>query len=366
MKIVFTGGHHTSSLVIAKALQSRGHEIFWFGHRQTMWQEPSISLEYEEVTEAGIEFLDLKAGKLYRELHPLKLLRIPAGFLRAFILLLRVKPDLIVSFGGYLALPVVICGWLLKIPSVTHEQTRVYGLTNKLIIPFVKKIFLTWETSKRYFPEEKTLVTGLPLRKEILEVERKAQKPRPIIYITGGKQGSHVINQAVAKILPELLKEYSLYHQSGKIIKTGDFAFLQKKKNALNLKLQDHYYLKPFFNSREVAKIFSVADLVISRSGAHIVYELAFLGIPAIFVPLPWAYQNEQEKNANLFKINKAGLVLKDEELTPSALVRAVNLILSKKSYQRQAQKLRERVKIDAKEKILAQIEAILDEKKKG
>lgn len=363
MKIVFTGGHHTSSLVIAKALMEKGHEIIWFGHRRTMWKEPSLSLEYEEVTAAGIPFVEIKAGKLYQEFNILKFLRIPYGFINAFFKLLKVRPDLIVSFGGYLSLPVIVSGWLLRIPSVIHEQTRTYGLANKLTSPLVKKIFLTWESSRQYFPKKKAMVTGLPLRKEILEVEREtSRRSRPVIYITGGKQGSHLINETIAKVLPELLKAYTLYHQSGKIVKTGDLVFLSKKKKLLNKDLRKHYHLKPFFTASEVAKIFSSCNLVITRSGAHIVYELSYLGIPAIFIPIPWTYQNEQQKNAEVFQNNKAGLILKQDYLTPQKLLEAIEEILRDKGFYQNARKLCREIQKDAKSLIVKEIEAILNE----
>lgn len=366
MKIVFTGGHHTSSLVVAEALAERGHEIIWFGHRRTMWQEPSLSLEYEEVTETGFPFVEIKAGKFYREFNLLKILRIPYGFVNAFWALLRVRPDLIVSFGGYLALPVVVAGWFLRIPSVTHEQTYSFGLANKLIRPFVRRIFLTWEESKKYFPEEKCVVVGLPLRKDILAIKRKTEKKgRPVIYITGGKQGSHLINKTVAEILPELLSRYTVYHQSGKIVKTGDLALLQKKKKSLSKDLGGYFHLKPFFKSQEVAKIFSFCDLVISRSGAHIVSELAFLGIPAIFIPIPWSFENEQEKNAQLFEKNKAGVVLRENDLAAEKLLAAIEQILGSPSFYKNARKLRKKIKPAATLSMVKEIEALLHAQKK-
>lgn len=365
MKIVFTGGHHTSSLVIAKNLKAKGHEVIWFGHRQTMWQEPSLSLEYEEVTESGIPFVEIKAGKLYRDFNILKLLRIPYGFIEAFFKLLKEKPDFIVAFGGYLSLPVVIGAWLFGIPSVTHEQTHTYGLANKLISPFVKKVFLTWEESRKYFPYKKTEVVGLPLREEILKIKRiKKNQTMPLIYITGGKQGSHIINKVVEKILPELLEKYLIYHQSGKIVKTGDLASLQRKRNILNQEVKKNYYIRPFFNAKEVAKIFSSCSLVISRSGAHTVYELAFLGIPAIFIPIPWSFQNEQEKNALVFKKNQAGIILKEKKLTPENLLMAINKAL-KKSFSRNAKKLKSIVKTNATLKIVESLENLFNAQKK-
>ena len=160
--LVFTGGHHTSALVVAKELKKKGWNIIWYGHRHSMWGDESDSAEYREVTAAGIKFYDLKAGKFYATFSPLKLIRIPYGFLQAFLLLIFHRPNGIVSFGGYLAVPTVICGWLLGIPSVTHEQTLVAGWANKLISLFVKKIAVSWPNSLTHYPKAKTIFTGLP------------------------------------------------------------------------------------------------------------------------------------------------------------------------------------------------------------
>ena len=171
-RLVFTGGHHTSALEVAKALKGKGWDIVWFGHRHSMWGDKSDSAEYTEVTVAGIKFYDLRAGKFYRTFHPLKLIRIPFGFFRTFYYLLLLKPAGIVSFGGYLAVPTVLVGWLLGIPSITHEQTVVSGWANKFISLFVKKIAITWPDSVHHYPLHKSVVIGLPLRSEIIKIRK--------------------------------------------------------------------------------------------------------------------------------------------------------------------------------------------------
>ena len=169
--LVITGGHHTGALEVAKSFSASGVPVVWFGHRHSLWGDPSDSAEYREVTAAGIPFYDLWAGKFYRTLNPLKLIRIPYGFLQAFHYLITLKPSGIVSFGGYLAVPTVICGWLLGIPSVTHEQTVVGGWANRLIALFAQKIAVSWPESLKYYPQHKTILTGLPLRPEILKMK---------------------------------------------------------------------------------------------------------------------------------------------------------------------------------------------------
>src|SRR3972149_2405238 len=145
-KLVFTGGHHTSALEIATALRNEGWQITWFGHRHSLWDDSSDSAEYREVTAAGIKFYNLYAGKFYRTYNPLKLIRIPVGFIQSLLLLLLIRPDGLVSFGGYLAVPVVITGWLLGIPAITHEQTVTAGYANSVIALLAKKIALSWPT----------------------------------------------------------------------------------------------------------------------------------------------------------------------------------------------------------------------------
>ena len=330
-KIVFVGGHHTPALAVIDSLRRKypipntQYPIHWVGHRISMWGDENVSAEYQEVTRRGIPFYDLKAGKLYKTFHPLKLIRLPFGFLQAGYYLLKIRPQLIVSFGGYLAPPVVIAGWLLGIPSVTHEQTVIGGWANQLVARFAKKIFVSWEESLKYFPKEKTVVTGNPLRHSIFEVRTPlSPKPNtlnPTIYITGGKQGSHVINVAVGQALPKLLEKYNVIHQCGGSTVFNDYENLRSQVSILGPGLRSRYILKDYFTEKEVGAVFAVADLVISRSGANTVYELAALGKPAILIPIPWVSHNEQNKNAQLLADAGSALILEEKDLSAESIL---------------------------------------------
>lgn len=356
-KIVITGGHHNSALVVAEALRDKGYEVIWFGHKFTMWGDKEPGAEYKEVTKAGFKFVEIKAGKFHRTYHPLKLARLPLGFSQALFHLLRFRPQFILSFGGYLAVPVVIYGWLLRIPIITHEQTVVYGLANRVIERFAKKILVSWKTSLKHFPGNKVVFTGLPLRPEIFTKQKGKydfKNDLPTIYITGGKQGSHLINQAVREILPDLLKQYNLIHQSGSTTVYDDFSEMKRIRNQLLPELKKRYLLVDYIYRSEIGQVFAAADLVVSRAGAHITYEMAALGKPVLFIPIPWTYADEQTKNAQI--LVKAGIakILPQSQLTPKRLYQTIEkMIANLDQYKKNSLKAKKLVKLDATQKII-------------
>ena len=385
-KIVFVGGHHTPALAVVDAL-ARKCQIFWIGHKYSMWGDKNVSAECQEVTRRGIPFYDLKAGKLYKTFHPRKLIRLPFGFLQAFYYLLKIRPQLIVSFGGYLSPPVVIAGWLMGIPSVTHEQSASGGWANRLVAKFAKKIFVSWEESLKYFPKEKTTVTGNPLRKEIFvsrhsdpersegeesltnvrqpetssEILRYTQDDRRTIYITGGKQGSHVLNVAVGHALPELLKKYNIIHQCGRSSVFDDRQELSSGKEELNSDLRSRYILQDYFTEEEIGPVFAAADVVISRAGANIVYELAALGKPAILIPIPWVSHDEQHKNAEVLANAGSALILEEKDLTSESLtVRTDELFANLEKFKEGGQRAQKFICLDAADRIAEEIAKIL------
>jgi len=334
-RLVFTGGHHTSALVVAKELILQGkYKVVWFGHRYSMWGDKSDSAEYKEVIAAGIKFYDLKAGKFYNTFNPLKLIRIPWGFIQAFYFLLKIHPAGIVSFGGYLAVPTVITGWLLGIPSVTHEQTMVAGWANRLIANFSRKIAITWPESAKFYPKSKTILTGLPLRLEIIQLKNQIDRipntclpagkaEHRVIYITGGKQGSHLINQIVFSILPELVKKYTVIHQTGSSSIHNDY------QHALDL-VQKNYEVFDF-DSQKAIKALKLADIVIGRAGAHTIYELAVLGKKCILIPIPWVSHNEQLINAQMLENSGLATVIPEDKLNGERILMALQDIQKRK-----------------------------------
>ncbi|MEK7091025.1 MAG: UDP-N-acetylglucosamine--N-acetylmuramyl-(pentapeptide) pyrophosphoryl-undecaprenol N-acetylglucosamine transferase [Patescibacteria group bacterium] len=337
-RLVFTGGHHTSALEVAKALKGKGWQIIWFGHRHSMWGDKSDSAEYTEVTAASIKFIDLKAGKFFRTFNPLKLIRIPFGLFQAFYYLLLLKPVGIVSFGGYMAVPTVLAGWLLGIPSIAHEQTVVSGWANKFISLFVRKVALAWSDSVRHYPPHKSVVIGLPLRSEIIKIRKPKTENRKLIYITGGKQGSQTINKVVFAALPELLANYRIIHQTGNL----DYSTAQSY-------LKDGYECFSFDSSKAVSAL-SQAAVVVSRAGAHIVYELAYLKKPCVLIPISHTSHDEQLLNAQILERNHQAVILPESKLSPQSLISSI-----KQAFQLIPGKLM--LPIDASEKLIKLIE---------
>lgn len=326
MRVVICGGHHSSALVVAEKLRERGHRVFWFGHKYSMIGDENPSAEFLEVSQKGIPFVVIRAGKWQPRHHFWQnFFRIPLGFWESIKKLLEVRPDLVVSFGGYIALPVAYSAAFLGILVFTHEQTIVVGLANKLIAKIARKVFITFENSAKYFSGEKVILTGLPLRDCLFEKGQKLfGNSKKTIYITGGKQGSHVINEAVFQILPELLKKFNVLHQCGSSTLFGDFERALKIKRDLGIRGKN-YRPKEYFFEEEIGSVFSSADLVISRAGAHIIYELLVLRKPAILIPIPWSSRDEQLKNAQMLQSLGLAEILSQKDLETGMLEKTIN-----------------------------------------
>lgn len=330
--LIFTGGHHSSALAVANYLRKHDWSVVWLGHRYSQWKDRSDSAEYREVTSSGIPFYDLKAGKAYRTYHPLKLFRIPWGFIQAFWIIFKLKRNYkkqlrgIVSFGGYLAVPVVICGWILSVPSITHEQTISAGWANKIISKFARKIAVTWRESVPHFPSSKVVLTGLPFRQEVLKYSSSQNRSRDnrLIYITGGKQGSHLINRAVFSVIKELLNNYQVVHQTGGSSVHSDFQIAQNLHRKLPKDLKQKYEVSSYYSAELAARYLTSAGVVVSRSGAHITSELLLLGTRCVLIPISWSSHSEQQKNAQLLAQNNQAIILAESELNGQSLIKAI------------------------------------------
>lgn len=361
-KIVFTGGHHTSALAVALELKKKGCEVYWMGHKYSMWGDKNVSAEFREVTSHNIPFFELTAGKFHRTYSPLKLARIPIGFWQAFQFLRKIKPNLIVSFGSYLAVPVAIVGWMLKIPVVTHEQTSRAVISNEVISHFAQRIFITFPSSLRYFPANKTVLVGLPLAEDVIKASGESQKwERDLIFITGGKQGAHVINEMVKKILPELLSKYKVVHQTGASTVFDDYSAAKKQAENLPKSKKPRYRVVDFLLRGDMVRVLTRAALVVSRSGAHVVYELGVLGIPSLLVPIPARTKDEQTANAKILKDLGSAEVINQEDLTAEKLLDMINLMMKDiERYRTNAKKARSFLPTNAKEEMVEAIERIM------
>ena len=333
MKIVITGGHHSSALPVIKKLKKEHKDvkIFWIGHKYSQKGNKNPTLEFIEITDLKIPFYDLKAGKFYKTYDPFRLIKIPFGFVHALYLLLKIRPDLILSFGGYLAVPVVLVGKFLGIKSLTHEQTVVVGYANKVISKYVDKILISWPQSEKFFPKAKVVYTGLPLRDEIFEGGNnkiELNDKLPTIYITGGKTGSHGLNLLFLDILDELVEFCNVIHQCGDNSEFDDDTQLERKYHKF-IDKPGKYIVKKFTLKDEIGEIFTKSKLVVARSGAHTVSEIIALEKPALFIPISWVSHNEQYKNAEMVKDLGLAEIMDEEGLTSIRLLNKIKDMLA-------------------------------------
>lgn len=333
IKIVICGGHFTPALaVIEKLLKKRNYDIFYFGRKRSLEGDSAESLEFKTLLDLNIPFKFITTGRLQRSLSLftiLSLLKLPIGFIQSFYYLSRMRPKLIVSFGGYVALPVCLCAWTLNIPIITHEQTHVLGLTNRIISRFVKVLCLTFKDTEDVPNGVKTVYTGNPVREsiktsEVTDIISFGNNKLPLLYITGGSLGSKTINEIIAKIIPSLCLRFRILHQCGNANNREDFKNLTRQKNALSSRYKNNYRVIEQIKPSAVGTILKNSLLVVSRAGANTVYEILTVGVPAILIPLPWAGQNEQEKNALLIKSIGLGEKIAQSELTPMLLLSTI------------------------------------------
>jgi UDP-N-acetylglucosamine--N-acetylmuramyl-(pentapeptide) pyrophosphoryl-undecaprenol N-acetylglucosamine transferase len=262
--------------------------------------------------------------------------RAPAGLAQAWRLLRRLKPDLLLATGGFVALPPALAARTLRIPVVVHEQTSVPGLANRVAGRFARRIALTFPLTDGAFPPERTVLTGNPLRPELLGgVAAEAARrfgldlaAGPIVYVTGGALGSHRINRDLGLALPRLLPLCQLIHQCGDNPQTGDLAWLGERARALPDPLRHRYALTAYVGA-ELCHVYAAAALVIGRSGAGTVNECCQLARPALYVPLPGTSGDEQTANARLVEAAGGAVLFPQVSLTPESLVGAVSRLLA-------------------------------------
>lgn len=331
-RIFITGGHFAPAKAVISKLS--GWEIFYVGRKYAMEGDKAEALEYKEIT--GVNYLVITTGRLQRKFFInvgqsiRAILKTPIGFLQSFWWILRYQPDIILSFGGYVALPVVITAWILDVPIITHEQTQTMGLANRIIALFARKV-----------------LKGSILRKEILDAKIMDTN---MIFITGGNQGSHVINLAVQEIIKDLTKEFKVIHQMGNS-SFNDFEKADKINN---------YIPKKFLTGEEQAKTMAMAKIIISRAGANTLAEISYLGKPSILIPIPWASAAEQEKNAIVLADLKMAEMIPQEKLSGKTLLQAVEKISQNyDQYLENAKKGRTLVDPYAAEKIVNEIEKL-------
>ena len=221
-----------------------------------------------------------------------------------------------------MSLPVVFASFLRSIPIVIHEQTLEAGLANRIAARFATKICISWESSRRFFPAEKTVLTGNPIRKfQISNYKYPMSNGRKkLIYVTGGSLGSHAINLLIDGCIERLLDEHLIYHQTGDAREFNDFERLENRKKQLSELKQSRYTLTKFVSADDIGVLLKQADLVVGRSGINTVSELLYFEKSAILIPLPFSQRKEQKKNALFLERIGLAKVVEQDGLTSEIL----------------------------------------------
>lgn len=332
-KVLICGGHPTPALAVVDELRKNHKEvdIVFVGRKYAIESERTLSYEYKGCIERKISFIELQAGRLTRLITKssfLNALRVPHGFFQALIILLHENPSIVISFGGYIALPISFWSWILQKPVFTHEQTMKPGSANKLIGFFSRRIFVAFETSMSYFPAHKTQWIGNPVRDVVFKqntLSFDVDETMPIIYITGGSLGSHSINHHIFSILPELLQKYTIIHQTGDVKEYGDFEQSLKLKRQFKKIYPNRYIPMAHISDADIGAVYEKAEFLIGRSGANTFFELIALQKPALFIPLPWSANGEQKAHADFFKEQGIGEVF-DQKNDSSILLTAIKI----------------------------------------
>ncbi len=324
-RIILTGGgtagHVTPNIALIPGLKELGYDIHYIGSYN--------GIEKNLIEQLQIPYHGIASGKLRRYFSlqnftdPFRVLK---GFGEAKKLIKTLKPDVIFSKGGFVSVPVVIAGKQCHVPTIIHESDMTPGLANKLAIPSATKVCCNFPETLNHLPKEKAVLTGLPIRQELLTGNREAalnfcglSADKPVILIIGGSLGSVVVNNAVRQVLPELLKNFHVIHLCG------------KGKVDASLQTLDGYVQFEYVKD-ELKDLFALADIVISRAGANAICELLVLHKPNLLIPLSAkASRGDQILNARSFERQGYSIVLEEEELNSSILLDAIQKLCKEK-----------------------------------
>ncbi len=371
MKVLLTGSHFSPAQAVIEELSGMENvELIYLGRKYTRDGDSAKSPESQIFPKLGVKFIPIIAGKLNRFFSfqsVLSLLKTPVGFIQAFYYLMKEQPDLIVSFGGFTGLPVVVCGYLLSIPSIVHEQGLKLGMANFISALFADKVAVSFEDFKvpAFLNPEKFTVTGNPVRKEfltesdkpdpeILKFIKSVKQDKPVILITAGNQGSHKFNLLVEDTLTGLTGKAALIHQTGDS-KFEDFDNLKKFQSG-------NYLVKKWIEARDISFILNEADLAVSRAGINTLSELALKKVPSLMIPIPVG--SEQKNNAEFFSRLGLGEVMEEKKVTPENFQEKIfSMLANRKSLKKSAENSHRKIVLGGEKRIVQEILILLNYK---
>ena len=325
-RIILTGGgtagHVTPNIALLPRLKELQYDIHYIGSYNGM--------EKGLIEKQNIPYYGISSGKLRRYFSlqnftdPFRVLK---GFSEANKLIKKLKPDVIFSKGGFVSVPVVIAGKRNHVPVIIHESDMTPGLANKISIPSATKVCCNFPETLKALPSEKAVLTGSPIRQELMTGDKeKARRfcgfkdTKPVVLVVGGSLGAAAVNDAVRKILPELLKDFQVIHLCG------------KGKLDSSLKNLEGYAQFEYIQD-ELKDLFALSDIVISRAGANAICELLALRKPNLLIPLSAnASRGDQILNARSFERQGFSIVLEEEELNNELLLSTIHKLYNSRN----------------------------------
>ena len=346
-----TGGHLFPGIAVAESFlaQDETNEVLFVGTAR--------GIEARVIPQEGyplhlIEVTGIKGKGILQKLK--SLWAIPNAVFQSLTLLRRYKAQAVLGVGGYASGPVLLAAWLLRLPTAVCEQNSVPGLTNRILGKLVRKVYGTFAHAKSYFPEKKFVLSGNPMRTQLIEAFQKTEKTQTEeaqadalqLLVLGGSQGAQALNQAVPAAL-RLLKEeghaLKVVHQSGE----RNFDEVEKTYKDSGLNVEVKAFIK------DMVSTYRQSDIALTRAGASTCTEIALMGVPTIMVPFPYATDDHQTLNARELEKVDGIKLLPEKEMTPDRLAQELKTLLKDISIRdKMTQNLKSVAKPDAAKEI--------------
>lgn len=333
-----TGGHIFPLFAVAKEIKDHQEVQNPLEQMEFLFIGPFNGLSKELFTVNNIQTKSVLTGKLRRYFslrNFLDIFLLGIGIIQALWKVWFYMPDVIFSKGGYGSVPVVIAGWLYRIPIIIHDSDAVPGLANRFLSFFATRIAVSFEQAAKYFKEYKVAVLGNPVREDISMGSKDKAKEifhitsdRPILLVMGGSQGAQKINDIILEALPQLLDHAEVIHQTGQ----KNYEYVQEKvqEKVFTPHIESSYHLTPFFKN-ELKDVLVAADLIVSRAGSNTLNEIAVVGKPSILIPLQHSASDHQRENAYVFAKDGASIIIEEPNLTPHLLLDKITELLRDK-----------------------------------
>ena len=310
-----TGGHVIPAIAIAQQLRDNYEaEAIFIGTER--------GIETRLVPEAGFQLRLIDVGQLNRVSLATRirtLTALPMAIAAAWGIMTEFRPDVVVGVGGYASGPAMLAAALRGTASLIFEPNVVPGFANRMVAAAAQAAAVHFEQTCRWF--QNCEVTGVPVRREFFDIPRRASGSTPTLLLFGGSQGSHALNRALVESLSALAERVPGIHV---IHQTGEREYEQIQAEYLKVSIRAE--VSPFIS--DMASAFACADLIVCRSGASTVAEIAAAGKAAIFVPLPTAADDHQRRNAETLAARNAALVIRESDLSPARFVETVSTLI--------------------------------------